>query len=75
MVKHFILGRLTGAFTEDGQINENMVADRDRRFGIDWMRKRGRRADISRPPVIEGANSWERGRTVQTRLEEMDLKR
>jgi hypothetical protein len=67
--------QLMMAFTEDGQINENMVADRDRRFGIDWMRKRGRRADISRPPVIEGANSWERGRTVQTRLEEMDLKR
>jgi hypothetical protein len=25
--------------------------------------------------VLPGANSWESGRTVQTRLEEMDFKR
>jgi hypothetical protein len=25
--------------------------------------------------VVPGANSWESGRTVQTRLEEMDFKR
>jgi hypothetical protein len=67
--------QLMMGFTEDGQINEAIVADRDRRFGIDWKRKRENRADIPMPKLVQGANSWERGRTVQTRLEEMDFKR
>ena len=62
-------------FTEDGQANETMIADRDRRFGINWKRKRENRADIPMPKLVQGANFWESGRTIQTRLEEMDLRR
>jgi hypothetical protein len=32
-------------------------------------------ADIPTPEVVPGANSWESGRTLQTRLQEMDFKR
>jgi len=34
-----------------------------------------RPTDIPDPAVLPGANSWQSGRTVQTRLEEMDFKR
>ncbi|HJU15783.1 MAG TPA: OBAP family protein [Stellaceae bacterium] len=67
--------QLMMGFTEDGQVNEALVADRDRRFSIDWRRKRQNRADIPMPKLVPGANFWESGRTVQTRLEERAFKR
>jgi hypothetical protein len=67
--------QLMMAFTEDGQANEAAVAERDRRLGISTSRKRAHRADIPTPDVVPGANAWESGRTVQTSLEERDVKR
>jgi Protein of unknown function (DUF1264) len=67
--------QLMMGFTEDGQADEAMVRDRDRRLGVCAARKRQNRADIPDPAVVPGANSWESGRTVQTRLEETDFKR
>lgn len=67
--------QLMMGFTGDGQINEAMVADRDQRLGVSTADRRRLRADIPMPTVLEGANSWETGRTVQTRLEEMDFRR
>ena len=61
-------------FTEDGQANEALIHDRDRRLGVSTAHKRQTRADIPMPNVAPGANSWESGRTVQTRLEEADFK-
>jgi hypothetical protein len=66
--------QLMMGFTDDGQINEAMVAARDRRLGISTEERRQKRADIPMPNVLPGANSWQSGRTVQTRLEEMDFK-
>jgi hypothetical protein len=63
--------RLMMAFTADGQADEAMIADRDRRLGVSTLRKRVSRADIPTPTVVPGANAWESGRTVQTRLEEV----
>ena len=63
------------ALTGDGQVNEELLHDRDRRLGISTEQKRQNRADIPWPEVVPGANPWESGRTVQTRLEEMDFKR
>jgi hypothetical protein len=40
----------------------------------DSVSGRPNRDDIPTPEVVPGANSWEGGRTVQTRLEEMDFK-
>jgi len=59
----------------DGQVNEARVGEPDRRLGVSTAHKRRNRADIPDPPVAPGANAWESGRTVQTRLEEMDFRR
>jgi Protein of unknown function (DUF1264) len=67
--------QLMMAFTEDGQAHEAMIEDRDRRLRVSTPQKRQDRAGIRTPDVAPGANSWESGRTAQTRLEEMDLKR
>jgi hypothetical protein len=62
-------------FTEDGQVREALIHDRDRRLRVSSAHKRQNRDDIPTPNVVPGANSGESGRTVQTRLEEMDFKR
>jgi Protein of unknown function (DUF1264) len=67
--------QLMMGLTDDGQINETLVRDRDRRLGISTARKRQNRADIPDPEVLPGANSWQSGRTVQTRLKELGFKR
>jgi hypothetical protein len=67
--------QLMMGLTEDGQANETLIRDRDRRLGVSTEDKRQKRADIPRPAIVPGANFWESGRTVQTRLEETDFKR
>jgi hypothetical protein len=67
--------QLMMAFTGDGQADEAMIHERDRRLGVSTPQKRRDRAGIPTPEVVPGANAWERGRTVQTRLEELDVKR
>lgn len=67
--------RLMMAFTDDGQAEEALIHDRDRELGVSTSHKRENRADIPTPEIVPGANSWESGRTVQTRLEEMTFKR
>jgi hypothetical protein len=67
--------QLMMGFTDDGQADNALIHDRDRRLGVSTPRKRRSRADILSPEVVPGANAWERGRTVQTRLEEMDFRR
>ncbi|MDQ0571105.1 hypothetical protein QFZ42_002939 [Variovorax paradoxus] len=52
-------------FTADGQVNAGMVAERDKRFGIDSAEKKKSREDIPAPPIAEGANSWQTGKAVQ----------
>jgi len=67
--------QLMMGFTDDGQADETMIAARDRRLGISTAAKRQSRADIPMPNVAPEANSWQSGRTLQTRLEEMDFRR
>ncbi|QGN31882.1 OBAP family protein [Microlunatus sp. Gsoil 973] len=67
--------QLMMGFTRDGQTREELVSDRDRRLGVSSFANRRKRADIPMPEVLPGANAWESGRTVQTRLEEVDFKR
>jgi hypothetical protein len=67
--------QLMMGFTQDGQADEAMIRDRDRRLDVSTGRKRQNRTDIPDPEVAPGANFWESGRTVQTRLKEMDFKR
>lgn len=48
--------QLMMGFTEDGQANNAMVADRDRRVGVSTSVRRQNRTDISMPNVVQGAN-------------------
>ncbi len=62
--------QLMMGFTADGQTNPSLLEQRDRRLGASWSKRRESRADIPWPELVPGANAWESGRTVQTRLEE-----
>lgn len=53
------------AFTKDAQIDEEMVAARDKRFGVSTTEKRENRADIKAPPIAPEADAWEKGKVVQ----------
>ena len=48
-------------FTQDGQANERMVAERDARFGISSAEKRTQRWDIRYPVVVSDADAWQKG--------------
>ena len=67
--------QLMMGFTADGQIHEPMLEARDHRLGVSWRKRRADRAGIPTPTVAPGANAWEGGRTVQTRIEEMAFRR
>ncbi len=55
-------------FTADGQVSEDMVADRDRRFHVSSAEKRKKRADIAYPPVDPSADAWQKGEVAQLEL-------
>jgi len=55
-------------FTEDGQANPQMVADRDRRVGISSSDKRANRAGLQAPPIDPAADAWKNGQTLQLTL-------
>jgi hypothetical protein len=55
-------------FTADGQINQQMMSDRDQRFGVSTEKEKESRKDILPPPVLPGANSWETGEILQLSL-------
>ena len=55
-------------FTQDGQADEAMVSDRDRRFGVSSAQNRKDRADIVYVPVDPEADAWQKGVTPQLQL-------
>jgi hypothetical protein len=57
--------QLMMGFTADGQANAAMVAERDKRLGVDSVARRADRADIPAPPVAPGADAWKSGRALQ----------
>ncbi|AXF64351.1 MULTISPECIES: OBAP family protein [unclassified Leclercia] len=52
-------------FTGEGQLDPRLLADRDRRLGIDTQQIKAQRTDIVAHPVAEGANAWQRGEVIQ----------
>jgi hypothetical protein len=52
-------------FTQDGQANEQLVTERDKRFGVSSVENRKKRADINYPPIDPGADAWQKGVVVQ----------
>jgi hypothetical protein len=52
-------------FTEDGQIDERIVTERDQRFGINTGDIKKRRAEIPETAVADGADAWKAGKIMQ----------
>jgi hypothetical protein len=52
-------------FTADGQSNPQMVADRDKGYGISSNEKKKTRAEIAAPPIQPGADAWQKGEIIQ----------
>ncbi|MEZ0451590.1 OBAP family protein [Sphingobacterium thalpophilum] len=48
-------------FTKDGQIHQQLIAERDRRFQISTIKKKQHRSDIPMPVIDPSANAWEKG--------------
>lgn len=67
--------QLMMGLTGDGQVDPEVLEQRDRSVGVSTQRKRESRGDIPVPDVVAGANPWEGGRTVQTSLTETDFRR
>jgi hypothetical protein len=59
------LPMLMMGFVHDGQSNELMVAERDKRFGVSSVENRQKRADINYPPIDPDADAWQKGIVVQ----------
>ncbi|MGZ8260731.1 MAG: OBAP family protein [Caldimonas sp.] len=57
--------QLMMGFTADGQLDPQMVSERDKRFGVSSADKRAARKDITPPPIDAGADAWQKGRVVQ----------
>jgi hypothetical protein len=57
--------QLMMGFTADGQADAAMVAERNKRLGIDEAAKRKDREKIPAPPIAAGADAWQQGKVVQ----------
>ena len=62
--------------TADGQLDQGMLAARDRRLGLSSADSRRARAELARtaPAVLPGADAWSDGTTVQLALEERPVR-
>lgn len=65
------------AFTNDDQVKQELLDDRDKRYGTSTLELRGHRNEAVRQPDSKatGADCWESGASFQTRMEEINLKR
>jgi hypothetical protein len=52
-------------FTKDGQLKQELLTDRDKRFNVSTNEKKKNRADIPMPVVDPMANAWEKGEVRQ----------
>ena len=57
--------QLMMGFTADGQADPKMVAERDKRLGVDSNQKKAARADIATPAIAPGADAWRQDRIIQ----------
>lgn len=57
--------QLMMGFTADGQADPAMVAQRNRRLGVDASKTKAQRADIQVPAADPQANGWQRGNVIQ----------
>lgn len=66
--------QLMMGFVKDGQVNQQMLSDRDKRLGASTGTLKKARGDIPWPTVVPGANAWQSGKTVQLTLQEVPVR-
>jgi len=66
--------QLMMGFVKDGQINQPTLRDRDKRFDISFAERKRNRDNIPMPAVVAGANSWQNGKVMQLKLEEVSVR-
>jgi hypothetical protein len=68
--------QLMMGFTADGQLKPDMIARRDKELKLSTETERKARADLARSsaPVVPGADSWQRGTSLQLTLNQVQLK-
>ncbi|MCW1247565.1 OBAP family protein [Pseudomonas sp. SAICEU22] len=57
--------QLMMGFTADGQVDSQLVHERDRRMGIDSEEKKRARESIDAPAIDPGADAWQKGKIWQ----------
>lgn len=57
--------QLMMGFTADGQVNPELVKDRDKRFDINSTDKKKERTDLRAPVIVDGADAWRQGQVIQ----------
>lgn len=55
-------------FTSDSQLKDSLLQARDKIFEVSTEGKRKLRGDIQPPPIMEGANAWEKKEVYQLQL-------
>jgi hypothetical protein len=60
------------AFTQDGQLREELLTARDERFGVSAAEKREERAQLSYPEIDAEADAWQKGVTMQLQVSQID---
>jgi len=59
--------------TADDQVDQALLNDRDRRFGVSTEEKKRHREDIPMPNVDAGANAWEKDNAWHAKMEDCDV--
>jgi Protein of unknown function (DUF1264) len=60
---------LMAGFTDDDQLDPDLLIARDQHFGISASDKRRARKDIASPSVANGADAWQHGEVLQLSLQ------
>lgn len=67
--------RLLMGSTPEAPVDPGRLLERNRRLGLSMDEILRRRAGIPAPPVVEGADAWARGVTLQAELREVTVRR
>jgi hypothetical protein len=65
MASPYGVPQLMMGFTADGQIDSQLVRERDGRMGIDSEEKKRARESIEAPAIDPGADAWQKGKIWQ----------
>jgi hypothetical protein len=65
--------KLMMAFTEDSQINQDLVMQRDKMYGVTREEIISNRMDLETPPILPGADAWKEGKATVIDVKQIDI--